>query len=66
MVERQGNAWPPDKAPHFRRSRAAAADALDPDRFQRAWTEGRQMPPAQAVRYALAPLPRREAASMLR
>jgi hypothetical protein len=66
MVERQGNAWPPDEAPHFQRSRAAAAGALDPDRFQRAWAEGRQMPPVQAVRFALAPLPRREAAAVLR
>ena len=57
MVERQGNAWPPDEGPHFQRSRAAAADALGPDRFQRAWSEGQQMPSAQAVRYALAPLP---------
>jgi tetratricopeptide (TPR) repeat protein len=66
MVEQQGSAWPPDEAPHFQRSRAAAAGALDPDRFQRAWAEGRQLPPAQAVRFALAPLPRREAAAPLR
>jgi tetratricopeptide (TPR) repeat protein len=57
MVERQGNAWPPDEAPHFRRSRAATARALGPDRFERAWSSGQQMPSAQAVRYALAPLP---------
>ena len=57
MVEGQGNAWPPDEAPHFRRSRAAAARALSPDRFERAWSSGQQMPSAQAVRYALAPLP---------
>jgi hypothetical protein len=57
MVERQGNAWPPDEAPHFQRSRAAAADALGRDRFQRAWSEGQQMPSAQAVWYALPPLP---------
>jgi tetratricopeptide (TPR) repeat protein len=57
MVERQGNAWPPDEAPHFRRSRAAAARALGPDRFERAWSSGQQLPSAQAVRYALAPLP---------
>ena len=57
MVERQGNAWPPDEAPHFRRSRAAAARALDPDRFQGAWSAGRRMPPAQVVGYALDPLP---------
>jgi hypothetical protein len=56
-VERQGNAWPPDEAPHFQCSRAAAADALGPDRFQRAWSEGQQMPSAQAVWYALPPLP---------
>jgi tetratricopeptide (TPR) repeat protein len=65
MVERQGNAWPPDEAPHFQRSRAAAA-ALDADRFERAWAAGRGLPPARAVRFALAPLPRREAATMLR
>jgi hypothetical protein len=63
MVERQGNAWPPDEAPHFQRSRAAAG-ALDPDRFERAWAAGRRMPPARAVSFALAP--RREAAAMLR
>jgi tetratricopeptide (TPR) repeat protein len=57
MVERQGNTWPPDEAPHFRRSRAAAARSLGPDRFERAWSSGQQMPSAQAVRYALAPLP---------
>jgi hypothetical protein len=57
MVEGQGNAWPPDEAPHFRRSRAAAARALGPDRFERAWSSGQQLPSAQAVRYALAPLP---------
>jgi tetratricopeptide (TPR) repeat protein len=66
MVERQGNAWPPDEAPHFRRSRAAAAGALDPDRFERAWAAGRRLPPARAVSFALAPLPHREAAAMLR
>jgi tetratricopeptide (TPR) repeat protein len=66
MVERQGNAWPPDEAPHFQRSRAAAAGALGPDRFERVWAHGRRLPPARAVRFALAPLPRREAAAMLR
>jgi tetratricopeptide (TPR) repeat protein len=57
MVERQGNAWPPDEAPHFQHSRAAAARALDPDRFDRAWSAGRRQPSGQAARYALAPLP---------
>jgi tetratricopeptide (TPR) repeat protein len=66
MVERQGNAWPPDQAPHFQRSRAAAAGALDADRFERAWAAGRGLPPARAVQLALAPLPRREAATVLR
>jgi tetratricopeptide (TPR) repeat protein len=66
MVERQGNAWPPDEAPHFQRSRAAAAGGLDPDRFERAWSAGRALPPARAVRFALAPLARREAATVLR
>src|SRR4029453_5082805 len=55
MVERQGNAWPPDEAPHFRRSRAAAAQALDPGQFERAWAAGQQLASAQAVRYALNP-----------
>jgi tetratricopeptide (TPR) repeat protein len=66
LVEQQRNAWPPDEAPHFQRSRAAAAGALDPDRFERAWAEGRRLPPARAVSFALAPLPHREAAAMLR
>ena len=57
MVERQGNAWPPDEAPHFQRSRAAAARALGPDQFQRAWSAGRGLAPAEALDYALAPLP---------
>jgi hypothetical protein len=57
MVERQGNAWPPDEAPHFHRSRAAAADALAPGRFDHAWSAGRHLPPAEAVSFALAPLP---------
>jgi tetratricopeptide (TPR) repeat protein len=55
MVERQGNAWPPDEAPHFQRSRAAVAAALDPEQRERAWSAGWQMPPADAVWYALAP-----------
>jgi tetratricopeptide (TPR) repeat protein len=57
MVERQGNAWPPDEAPHFQRSRAAAARALGPDQFERAWSAGRRLALAEAVSYALAPLP---------
>ena len=57
MVERQGNTWPPDEAPHFQRSRAAAARALGPDRFKRAWSAGWQMPSTQAVHDALAPRP---------
>jgi tetratricopeptide (TPR) repeat protein len=54
MVERQGNAWPPDEAPHFERSRTAVAAALDPDRLDQAWSAGRELSPALAVRYALA------------
>ena len=54
LQERQGNAWPPDEAPNFERSRAAVADALDRDRLDRAWSEGKGMSSAQAVRYALA------------
>jgi tetratricopeptide (TPR) repeat protein len=56
MVEGQGNAWPPDEAPHFRRSRAAAALALGRGRFQEAWSAGRHLAPDQAVSFALAPL----------
>jgi len=54
LQERQGNAWPPDEAPHFQRSRAAVADALDRDQLDRAWSEGKGMSSAQAVRSALA------------
>jgi hypothetical protein len=57
MVERQGNAWPPDEAPHFEHSRAAVTAAMDRQRLQQAWSGGRNMPPADAVRYALAPRP---------
>jgi tetratricopeptide (TPR) repeat protein len=55
LQERQGNAWPPDEAPHFERSRAAVEVTLDRDQFERAWSAGQRMPPAHAVRYALAP-----------
>ena len=55
MVERQGNAWPPDEAPHFEHSRAAVTAAMDRQRLQQAWSGGRNMPPADTVRYALAP-----------
>ena len=57
MVEGQGNDWPPDEAPHFQRSHAAAAHALGPDRFQEAWSAGRHLAPDQAVSFALAALP---------
>ena len=57
MVEGQGNDWPPDEAPHFQRSRATAAHALGPGRFQAAWSAGRRMPSTRVVRYALDPLP---------
>jgi tetratricopeptide (TPR) repeat protein len=57
LVKQQGNAWPPDEAPHFERSRAAVAEALDRERLEGAWSAGQQMPSAHAVRYALAPRP---------
>ena len=57
MVERQGNAWPPDEAPHFEHSRAAVTAALDRQRLHQAWSAGRNLPPADAVRYALTPRP---------
>jgi tetratricopeptide (TPR) repeat protein len=43
LQDRQGTAWPPDEAPHFERSRAAVAEALDRDQFERAWSAGRRM-----------------------
>jgi tetratricopeptide (TPR) repeat protein len=55
LQDRQENAWPPDEAPHFQRSRKAVAAALDHDRLERAWSAGQKMPSAHAVRYALAP-----------
>ena len=55
LQERQGNAWPPDELPHFERSRTAVAEALDRDQFERAWSAGRRMPSAHALRYAVAP-----------
>jgi non-specific serine/threonine protein kinase len=57
MVEQQGNAWPPDEAPHFERSRAAVTAALGSEQLERAWSAGRRMSSAQAVRYALTPPP---------
>jgi hypothetical protein len=36
LQEQQGNAWPPDEAPHFERSRAAVTEALDHDQLERA------------------------------
>jgi tetratricopeptide (TPR) repeat protein len=57
LQERQGNAWPPDEAPHFERSRAAVEATLGGDQFERAWSAGRRMPSAHAVRYALMPRP---------
>jgi hypothetical protein len=62
MVDRQGNAWPPDEAPHFGRTRAAVTAALDPHRLQQAWSAGLRMSPADAVRYALSP---RQASALL-
>jgi hypothetical protein len=57
LQEQQGNAWPPDEAPHFERSRAAVTQALDHDQLGRAWSAGRRMPSAHAVRHGLAPRP---------
>jgi non-specific serine/threonine protein kinase len=54
MVERQGNAWPPDEAPHLEHRRAAVTAALHRQRLQQAWSADRNMPPADAVWYALA------------
>jgi tetratricopeptide (TPR) repeat protein len=53
MVTEQGAAWPPDEGPHFEHSRAAAAQALDPAAFERAWSAGRAFAVDQAVSYAL-------------
>jgi tetratricopeptide (TPR) repeat protein len=61
LQERQGNVWPPDEAPHFERSRMAVEGRLERGRFERAWSAGRRMPSAHAVRYALTP--RRQPAS---
>jgi tetratricopeptide (TPR) repeat protein len=54
MIERQGNAWPPDEAPHIEHRRAAVTAALHRQRLQQAWSADRNMPPADAVWYALA------------
>ncbi len=53
MVTEQGAAWPPDEGPHFEHSRAAAAQALDPAAFERAWSAGQAFAVDQAVSYAL-------------
>jgi hypothetical protein len=44
LQEQQGNAWPPDEAPHFERSRAAVTEALDHDQLEWAWSAGQRMP----------------------
>jgi hypothetical protein len=51
MAEQQENAWPPDETPHFERSRAAVADALDRQPLERAWSSGQEMSSAQVVQY---------------
>jgi tetratricopeptide (TPR) repeat protein len=43
LVEEQGASWPPDEAPRFERSRSAAAKALGPGAFERAWASGRSL-----------------------
>jgi tetratricopeptide (TPR) repeat protein len=43
LVEEQGASWPPDEAPRFERSRSAAARALGPGAFERAWVSGRSL-----------------------
>lgn len=53
LVTEQGIAWPPDEGPHFERSRAEAAQALDPATFERTWSDGRVLPVHEAVSYAL-------------
>ncbi len=54
MMEDQGAALPPDEAPLFEQTRAAAAKALGPIEFDTAWDLGRAMPFTEAVSYAMA------------
>jgi hypothetical protein len=57
MMARQGTAWPPDEAPHFEHSKAAASQALTPAEFQRAWSQGQVMSDSDAVALALGSAP---------
>jgi hypothetical protein len=52
IVEQQGTAWPPDETPHFERSRAAVADALNRQPLERV-VAGQEMSSAQAVQDAV-------------
>jgi hypothetical protein len=54
LQERQGNAWPPGEEPHLEHGRSAVADVLDREQLERAWSAGRRMSSAEAVRYAVA------------
>ena len=37
------NAWPPDEAPHFERSRGAVTERLDRELLEQAWSAGEHM-----------------------
>jgi tetratricopeptide (TPR) repeat protein len=59
LMAEQGTAWPPDEAPHFERSKAAAAQTLGPAEFEQAWSHGQALPGPNAIVLALGSRPAR-------
>ena len=59
LMAEQGTAWPPDEAPHFERSKAAAAQTLGPAEFEQAWSHGQALPGPDAIVLALGSRPAR-------
>lgn len=52
-VEEQGAAWPPDELPHYERTVAALASAMEPTELEHARAEGHALGADEAVAYAL-------------
>jgi tetratricopeptide (TPR) repeat protein len=54
MMESQGAAWPPDERPHYERTVAKLASALDAAEFERVRAAGHRLGSREAVDFALA------------
>jgi tetratricopeptide (TPR) repeat protein len=57
IMEAQGMAWPPDERPHYERLLIVLPDAMGVDVFEAARSRGRAMTLADAVIFALGPIP---------